>query len=279
MPDIPPVPKLSKEVPAPPKAALRAKRVTKDGSIVRKKSIKDYLRQTTANEGKVVPAAFIDPATKLTLEDGLSNDHEAFSEASLGAELNRNTESTISFTTNRIIELENALKRSFEEVALLKEEIDQLKIQKPQDSLPHAGAFSDVHALTIDEQPSDEEMTDEDVRLQDEVYDLRVQLSEMHSEMTEQGNIWKLKWEKERHDRILERNAMAEELHNTQKEIIERRQQLLDLKQSLSSLTHRDNQVTDGELSERMDGLFHRIREWVVSNFRRSSLGISHFWI
>ncbi|KAF2726610.1 hypothetical protein EJ04DRAFT_582575 [Polyplosphaeria fusca] len=50
----------------------------------------------------------------------------------------------------------------------------------------------------------------------------------------------------------------------------------MDLKQSISSLTRMESQVADSDLSEQMDLLYHRIREWVISNFRRTKLDFSN---
>ena len=59
-------------------------------------------------------------------------------------------------------------------------------------------------------------------------------------------------------------------LHAAEKESNERLQQLLSLKSSISSLTRRDSQATDSELIESLTQVANRVREWVVSNYRRS---------
>jgi hypothetical protein len=61
-------------------------------------------------------------------------------------------------------------------------------------------------------------------------------------------------------------------LHATEKESQERLRQLLSLKSSISSLTRTDPQVTDGELVDSFSQLANRIREWTISNFRRSKM-------
>jgi hypothetical protein len=65
-------------------------------------------------------------------------------------------------------------------------------------------------------------------------------------------------------------------LHAAEKESQERLQQLLSLKSSISSLTRTDPQVTDGELMESFSQLANRIREWTISNFRRSKLDLNN---
>ncbi|KAI4702574.1 hypothetical protein J4E81_002939 [Alternaria sp. BMP 2799] len=63
-------------------------------------------------------------------------------------------------------------------------------------------------------------------------------------------------------------------LHAAEKESQERLQQLLALKSSISSLTRMDSQITDSELAESFSQLANRVREWTVSNFRRSRLNL-----
>ena len=65
-------------------------------------------------------------------------------------------------------------------------------------------------------------------------------------------------------------------LHNTEKESQERLHQLLSLKHSISSLTRTTSQVTDIELAERFQQLAYQVREWIISNFRRSKLDFSN---
>jgi hypothetical protein len=112
--------------------------------------------------------------------------------------------------------------------------------------------------------------------LQEEVFDLKDKLEELQSETLDREGIWSAQWEHERANWIKERNQQAEALHNAEKEVLERRKQLIDLKQSISALTRTDNQATDSDLLDRMDQLYHRIREWVISNYRRSKLGVSN---
>jgi hypothetical protein len=71
-------------------------------------------------------------------------------------------------------------------------------------------------------------------------------------------------------------NALTARLHNTEKESQERLNQLLSLKHSISSLTRTATQVTDAELAERLQQLAYQIREWVISNFRRTKLDFSN---
>jgi hypothetical protein len=70
-------------------------------------------------------------------------------------------------------------------------------------------------------------------------------------------------------------NDLTSRLHTTEKESQERLQQLLSLKSSISSLTRMDVQVTDSELSEGLSKLANRVRDWVISNFRRANFDLS----
>lgn len=183
----------------------------------------------------------------------------------------------------QISELQKALKDAHEEISRLKHDLEICHAKEA----PHTESEpSEVGNESVSKKSMDFEMIDarpcDDVACHDDheclppsngADYLHSRLQSLEAELLEQSNVWKSRWEHERSERLLERNAMAEELQSAQKEALTRRRQLLDLKQSLSSLTHRDNQVTDGEIAERMDNLYHRIREWVVSHLRRSQCG------
>jgi hypothetical protein len=237
----------------------------KEPSPVRKKGVKDYLRSHKV--GAPQPAAMAPEEMAAKPSNGLG-------EKEPGPDDSKET-GTLSTAAN----LEAALKEAYEEIRRLKAEVEQSSQRISQ--LEEEDSPEEEENPLANDSDEDEDMTESDVRFRNEIYDLRNQINELQSEILEQDNIWKLKWERERHERLLERNDMSEELHLAQKETLDRRRQLLELKQSLSMLTHRENQVTDGDLLERMDGLYHRIREWVVSNFRRSQLGMrytTHRW-
>lgn len=67
-----------------------------------------------------------------------------------------------------------------------------------------------------------------------------------------------------------EADELRVRLHAAEKESNERLQQLLSLKSSISSLTRIESQVTDSELAESFTQVANRVREWTVSNYRRS---------
>src|SRR5207253_2342420 len=104
-------------------------------------------------------------------------------------------------------------------------------------------------------------------------YELRGKLAELEQQLVEQDALYRAKIDRELSKGQEEWNELTGRLHHSEKESQERLQQLLDLKHSISALTRMESQVTDSELAERMDQLYHRIREWIISNFRRTKLG------
>jgi len=71
-----------------------------------------------------------------------------------------------------------------------------------------------------------------------------------------------------------ELNDLRIRLHNTEKESQERLQQLLSLKSSVVSLTRTGSQVTDSDMADTFTQMFNRIREWIISNFRRTQMDV-----
>jgi hypothetical protein len=59
-------------------------------------------------------------------------------------------------------------------------------------------------------------------------------------------------------------------LHAAEKESQERLQQLISIKSSISSLTRMQSQITDSDLVASFSELANRVREWTVSNLRRT---------
>ncbi|KAF1945174.1 hypothetical protein EJ02DRAFT_59188 [Clathrospora elynae] len=75
---------------------------------------------------------------------------------------------------------------------------------------------------------------------------------------------------------VVELDDLRLRLHAAEKESQERLQQLLSLKSSVSSLTRADSQITDSELTDSFSQLANRIREWTISNFRRTKLNLNN---
>ena len=109
----------------------------------------------------------------------------------------------------------------------------------------------------------------------DENYDLRRKVADLQNQLVEQHSLFSARLDQSVSRRDSEWNDLAGRLHHSEKESQERLQQLLDLKHSISALTRMENQVTDSELAERIDQLHYRIREWVISHFRRAKLNFS----
>lgn len=69
---------------------------------------------------------------------------------------------------------------------------------------------------------------------------------------------------------------LRQRLHVAETESQERLQQLISLKSSISSLTRVQSQVTDGDLVASFSELANRVREWTVSNLRRTKLNFDN---
>lgn len=106
-------------------------------------------------------------------------------------------------------------------------------------------------------------------------YDLRSKLAQLQDQLMSQEALYQSRIEQARSRSETEWNELTSRLHIAEKESQERLQQLLSLKSSISSLTRMDSQVTDSELSEGLSQLAHRVREFVISNFRRTKLELS----
>ncbi|KAF2748931.1 hypothetical protein M011DRAFT_475691 [Sporormia fimetaria CBS 119925] len=65
---------------------------------------------------------------------------------------------------------------------------------------------------------------------------------------------------------------LTDRLHSAEKEAEDRLRQLQDLKLSISTFTRMAHLLSDGELADRAENLYYRIREWTVRNFRRAEI-------
>lgn len=132
---------------------------------------------------------------------------------------------------------------------------------------------SDLSRARSELEPETWEVQDEsEKQRQDNVEELQHKLAGAEAQLADRDSVWIEELEREKRERMVERNALAEQLHAAEKEANDRRRQLLDLKQNISAITRTESQVTDSELAERMEQLFNRIRGWIVSNYRRSKL-------
>ncbi|KAI4675123.1 uncharacterized protein J4E88_008027 [Alternaria novae-zelandiae] len=157
-------------------------------------------------------------------------------------------------TAHRIADLEQALAVAKEEQNLAREELSRLRQYREAD--------------------------------QDTIEELRAQLTQSASNADTVSPAQleeRLASHDKTHQNRLERpqpNGEADDLrlrlHAAEKESQERLQQLLALKSSISSLTRMDSQITDSELAESFSQLANCVREWTVSNFRRSKLNLDN---
>ncbi|KAF2804062.1 uncharacterized protein BDZ99DRAFT_575717 [Mytilinidion resinicola] len=263
---------------APPKAALATGKAKKDDLHRRKHGLAEMLLQASSRDSSRPTSSHSPPDDDDRSLATVAND--PFASSSDGrAHL------------DRIAELEKALAISHSEQQSMAEEIKKLQQhelayrdaidtykEKLSDSNDHRYRSDSNGALKEFEQETDRHRfwNKERSELQEEVYDLKDKLEELQAEILDRETIWSAQWEHERANWIKERNKQAEALHNADKEVHERRKQLLELKQTISALTRIDDQATDSDLADRMDQLYHRIREWVISNFRRSKLDVSN---
>lgn len=269
----------SSPISAPPKAAIAAGKGKKEDLHRRKNGLNEMLLQVSAKEGGQLSSS-----SQSAADD---DDDQLLSADISDPSLNSIDEM---MQNERVAELEKALAVALSKQKSMTDDIERLRNHETV----YRGAMEGYKQQLSDEQgqryslhsnsgPKEfEQETDrrrswgkERMELQEQIYELQGKVAELQSDLLDRDAMWKMQWERERTDRIMERNQLGESLHAAEKEAQDRRKQLLDLKQSISALTRMESQVTDSELTERMDQLYHRTREWVISNFRRSKLSTS----
>ncbi|KAH9875205.1 hypothetical protein J1614_004696 [Plenodomus biglobosus] len=178
--------------------------------------------------------------------------------------------------SNRVAELERALAVAKEEQDLLRKDLDAERAHRQADQNMIDKLRSQVaETRRTTRSPPAEHSTkkqrssdhpDEDILREN--YELRYTVAQLHDQITFQdsatdysGLHTKEEWE-----------SLRSRLHVAEKESQERLQQLISLKKSISSLTRMGSHVTDTDLTEAFSQLFDRIRDWTVSNFKRSRL-------
>lgn len=182
---------------------------------------------------------------------------------------------------DRLTELEKALVAAKEETAALRHELDRVK-QDAQASAEVSRYQAQHHAPSEDAEMQTEAsglaendaLKDERKRQDDLInqnHALRYRLAELQDQLISQSSLH----QPELLHSDADWNALTLRLHETEKESHTRLQQLLSLKSSISSLTRTDSQVSDSELAESFLQLANRVREWVVSNYRRSKMDVS----
>lgn len=144
---------------------------------------------------------------------------------------------------------------------------------------------SDYYAATPEPKDSPEifhssnERSDHDPSVDDLVrqnYDLRYKIAQLQDQLTTRDithyNHINHSSTNTSTSPTTELHALRTRLHATEKESQSRLTQLLSLKSSISSLTRTATQITDTELTSSFTELSNRIREWVLSNFRRAKM-------
>lgn len=188
----------------------------------------------------------------------------------------------------RIAELERALAVAKEDQAALREELDNSKrrsqvygepgadyrrpVPRPSSPLPGSTRVDYSSLETSPRRPISRARED----VMEQNFALRGQVAHLHEQLVQQDAMFRSNLEQRVQSRDAEWEEVTARLHHTEKESQERLQQLLDLKHSISAMTRMENQATDSELAERADQLYHRIREWVISNFRRAKLDFAN---
>ncbi|CAI6268707.1 unnamed protein product [Periconia digitata] len=119
-------------------------------------------------------------------------------------------------------------------------------------------------------EPSRQTRQHQDGRI-DQTQDLRSQVAQLQDQLQTQELANQSKFRAE-----AEWQELTARLHTAEKESEERLQQLLSLKSSISSMTRMEAQYTDSELSESLSQLANRVREWVISNFRKTKINYSN---
>ncbi|CAO2651117.1 Nn.00g094140.m01.CDS01 [Neocucurbitaria sp. VM-36] len=260
---------ISSTISTPPKAAIAASKAKKDEVPRRRNPFNDMLRQRSGEEA-----------------DGARDTLTSTSEREPDSEA-RAPQASKEVTADRVAELERGLAVAKQEQGLLKEELEKFKQQwqARQDTIEESKqqlAETQRKAETAPSRVSTEHERGSQVRRSsdrpgDDVfrqnYELRYKLVHMQEELVAQDAMYRDQLERQtsQHGET-EWNELRSRLHATEKESQERLQQLLSLKSSISSLTRVDSQITDSEIAESFSQLANRVREWVITNFRRSKL-------
>jgi len=222
----------------PPKAAVAAPNARKDEVHRRRYPFNDMLKRKS--EGAV-------DLERDTAPSGPSN--ELFSKSEMASSGDDAVDARMA---HRIADLERALAIAKEEQNLAREELSRLRQHREEDQhameeLSARLAESGSNANRVSPAQLEERLASHDDTRQH-----RVERAQSNSEADD----------------------LRLRLHAAEKESQERLQQLLALKSSISSLTRMDSQITDSELAESFSQLANRVREWSVSNFRRSKLNL-----
>jgi hypothetical protein len=277
----------SSAISSPPKAAIAVSSAKKDEVHRRRNPLNDMLRRRSG-EGATASASDT-PSAIQNVEPGTAS--QSSGEAA-GVDVRM---------ADRVAELERALVIAREEQNVLKKELEKARehlheeqntvqqhhqthqdashaptfalterIRDTQDHDELSGVEDNLRPLDTPKDHHSRDQSTEDILQQN--HDLRYKLARLQDQLASQEITFRNNLERALSNRDGEWNELRSRLHVTEKESQERLQQLLSLKSSISSLTRSDSQTTDSELADSFTQLSNRIREWVISNFRRSKL-------
>lgn len=285
---------VSSTISSPPKAAVLAPNAKKDEVHRRRNPLNDILRRRSGDD-----AIARDDRPRSSQDVEIGNSVQSSNEV-VGVDARMG---------ERVAELERSLAIAREEQKLMREELDNVRLQ----SDPRRGTGSehsrqadhehqitpdafdgtplnrmkstDVHEVELDEKEdlkapeisTNHQVNDQSV---DDVmrqnYDLRYKVAQLQDQLASQDITYNRNLNQIRPHGDAAWNELRMRLHATEKESQDRLQQLLLLKSSISSLTRVESHITDSELAESFTQLFNRVREWTISNYRRTKFEIEH---
>jgi hypothetical protein len=273
---------------APPKVAVGSTKAKKDEVQRRKSSLHDMLRGSP-KESDIAQAALLTvPASGANQSSPARGTPTNATSKPLNTPVAADERSSLRHIgptlTNdaRLENLEKLLAVAREEMTALRLELERVK-QDAQASVEISGyQIAEAHLRTTPEkisrhhqtnqQDSGSGMSDHEEDLASEDRELRSRLTEAQEKLNAQTSLQ----EPESVHSEGDWNALTLRLHETEKESQSRLQQLLSLKSSISTLTRSDPQVSDSELADLLYQLANKVREWVVSNYRRTKMNVEN---
>jgi hypothetical protein len=280
----------SSTISSPPKAAIATSAPKKEEVHRRRNALNDILRRRSGDEAP-------------TGNEKTSSIHDA--EPRVISQPSKEAAAIDVRMADRVAELERALIIAREEQVSLREDLEKVRKQSHEDqdtidslreqsrhsrqATPESPTTttrsrdsyvkvddiplrndSDPKALDLSVEPPNRRQSHDDLQRQN--YDLRYKVAQLQEQLVSQSVDYRNNFDRAISHGDAEWNELRMRLHATEKESQERLQQLLLLKSSISSLTRSDSQITDSELVDLFTQLFNRIREWVISNFRRTKM-------
>lgn len=273
---------------APPKVAVGSTKAKKDEVQRRKSSLHDMLRGSS-RESDVAQAALLTvPGSGANQPSPAHGTHSNATSKPLNTTVVADERSSLrhgeSILTSdaRLENLEKLLAVAREEMTALRLELERVK-QDAQASVEisgyqvaeahlHTAPEKSIHHHQTHQRGSGSDLSDHGDDLASENDELRSHLTEVQKKLNAQTSFR----EPEPIHSEEDWNALALRLHETEKESQSRLQQLLSLKSSISTLTRSDPQVSDSELADLLYQLANKVREWVVSNYRRTKMNLDN---